>query len=155
MSRRAQVWGILLAWIGTLTALAVLWVRSPWTGPGPMFLSWSWQAGALFAVTWIWLGRLAIQEIPRGVSLLVAIVLAWAVCGWLVGSGTAAEMALDADILREPVRRHIAVGLEWLPGLFGLALSVAGISVALEARYRVRQRGESGPAEGGPRKVRP
>lgn len=115
-----------------------------------MFLSWSGPAGALFAVTWIWLGRLAIREIPRGVSLFVAIVIAWAVCAWLVGSGTAAEMALDADILRQPVRRRVAVVLEWLPGLFGLALSVAGISAALEARYRVRERDGSDSGDGKP-----
>jgi hypothetical protein len=147
--REVQAWTFVLAWIGALIGLAVLWVGSPWTGPGPMFLSWSAPASLLFIVTWIWLGRLAIPEVPRGVSMLVTIVIVWTACVWLLGTGVAAEMALDADILRQPIRRQVALALEWLPGLFGLALSVAGLSAALEARYRVREWGESDPREAG------
>ncbi len=148
MSPRGQASGLLLAWIGALIGLSVLWVRSPWTGPGPMFLSWSGPAAALFASTWIWLGRLAIEQVPRGRFVLMTVLILWAVCGWLAVSGVAAEMVLDADILRQSFRRRVGIGLQWLPGIFGLALSVAGLAAALEARYRVRQRSTSVPPGG-------
>jgi hypothetical protein len=46
-------------------------------------------------------------------------------------------MALDGLILREPGRRGMGIALRWLPVLFGVLVSVAGLSAVLEARYRL------------------
>lgn len=140
MSARTQVGVVLAGWVSALLILAALWVRSPWTGPGPMFLGWSAPAALLFGGTWTWLGRIGVTQVPRGRALLTTVALMWAAAAWLAASGIGTEMVLDADILRRPFERRVGVALEWLPGVFGLALSVAGLSAGLEARYRVSRR---------------
>ena len=137
MSRRHQAFVMVLAWAGVLIMLAIAWVQSPFTGPGPMFVVWSVPAAGLTIGTLVWLDRLEVRHVPRGPRVRVGIVALWLVAAWLVVSGIGSEMALDGRIMRAPTFRSMGIVLEWLPGTFGLLLSVAGLATALEARYRV------------------
>ena len=47
------------------------------------------------------------------------------------------EWLLDGLILRRPLQRAGGVALWWAPGVWGLALSIAGLAAALEARYQI------------------
>lgn len=129
------------AWTGALILLAAVWIRSPFTGPGPMFLAWSAVAFPLTLWSWSRFRRWGVRQAPRSGGAVVAVAVAWAVVATAALSGRPAIWALDGLILRQPGLRAAGVGLQWLPGVFGLALSVAGLALALEARYRLR-RGE-------------
>jgi hypothetical protein len=124
-------------WAVALALLAGAWIQSPFTGPGPMFGLWSAVAAPLA----LWsLGRpraWGLGPLPGGVPLLVVAVLAWATAGWASASPLPAEWAIDGLILRDAGTRRAGLALAWLPGVFGLALSVAGLAASLEARYRL------------------
>lgn len=131
------------AWASALVVLAGLWIRSPFTGPGPMFLAWTVVAAPLAAWSWNRFRLWNVRQVPRSVLFLTGLAVAWAAVAALAASELAAEMALDGLVMRNAPQRLIGRGLQWLPGLFGLALSVAGLAAALEARYRIRH-GEAG-----------
>lgn len=137
MSPGARTTALASLWGGMLVLLAVAWIVSPAAGAGPSFLAWSVPAVAALWWTWRSLDRLGVHQVPRGPRLLVAVVALWVVSAWLANGDLGVEMALDGVILRRPALRFVGLALEWLPGLFALALSVAGLAAALEARYRV------------------
>ena len=138
-ARVATAVGFLAAWIAALALLAVLWIRTPLSGPGPMFAIWSAPALVLAAVTARWLRRLALPQIRVTPARLLVLALLWgiAAAAGLLLTTTAAELALDGFILRRPLLRAAGLALGWLPGVFGLALCVIGLAAALEARYRI------------------
>jgi hypothetical protein len=78
--------------------------------------------------------------LPGGLALLLATGLAWLAAAWAATSPLPAEWAIDGLILRDDGRRLAGVALAWLPGIFGLTLSVAGLAAALEARHRLAHR---------------
>ncbi len=125
------------AWAATLALLAVEWTRTPLSGPGPAFLIWSLPALPLALLTWRWLRRLALGRLEVGTGALVLILLGWAAIGAATAAGLGAEWVLDGIVLRNPLQRAVGLALRWLPGVWGAALSVAGLAVALEARHRL------------------
>lgn len=131
------------AWGMALALLAYLWVMSPHGSPGAMFLTWSVPAVILFLVTWEWLRRVGIRQVPTGAGVVVAVLLLWTGLAALAWSGQGPEWALDGLILRKPLLRWGGRALAWLPGIFGLAVAVAGLAAALEGRYRITH-GEAG-----------
>jgi hypothetical protein len=120
-----------------LVLLAAAWIVSPVAGVGPSFLAWSVPAAATLWWSWRSLDRLGVRQVPRGPGILAAVVTLWLLAAWLAAADLGAEMALDGLILRRPTERFLGSLLEWVPGLYGLALSVAGLAAGLEARYRV------------------
>lgn len=124
-------------WGGLLLLLAALWVRSPFLGSGAMFLAWSLPAAALVVGTRLWLDRREVRQVPRGPVILTALVLVWGATAFVVLASTGPELALDGLILRNGPRYALGTALKWLPVAFGVALSVAGLAAALEARYRI------------------
>lgn len=135
------------AWAAALALLALRWVRTPLSGPGPMFAVWSVPALALAVVTWNWLRRLQIRQLPVGRGTLVLIVVLWAGAGAIALTGAGAEWVMDGLILRRPVQRITGTVVQWLPGLFGLAVSLAGLTSALEARYRIAHADDEKPLQ--------
>lgn len=131
------------AWTGALVVLAAVWIRSPFTGPGPMFLAWSAAALPLLVWSWSRFRRWGVKQAPRSRAALLAVAVAWVGVALAARSGQPAVWALDGMILRQGGLRALGLGLQWLPGVFGLLLSVAGLALALEARYRLA-RGEAG-----------
>jgi hypothetical protein len=131
--------GLAAGWAATLTLLAGLWIGTPLSGPGPMFVLWSLPALALAAFTAWWLRRLALAQLRVTRGRLAALALLWLVAAVaaLLLTDAAAELALDGFILRRPLLRAAGLGVGWVPGLFGLALCVVGLVAALEARYRI------------------
>lgn len=132
-------------WTGALIVLAALWIRSPFTGPGPMFLAWSALAFPLSVWSWARFRRWNVRQTPRGAGALVGLGTVWILVAATSLSLRPALWALDGLILRQPALRAVGMGLQWLPGVFGLTLSVAGLAFALEARYRLA-RGQAGSA---------
>ena len=65
------------------------------------------------------------------------IIVAWATVGAIAVAAPGDEWLLDGLILRRPLQRAGGVALWWAPGVWGLALSLAGLAAALEARYRI------------------
>ncbi len=128
---------VAIAWAGALALLAALWVRSPISGPGRMFVAWSVPALALTLFTSWWLGQLTLVRLRPSRALMGAVIGLWASATVITLAGAGAEWALDGFILRRPLQRAVGIGIVWLPGLFGLTLSVAGLAAALEARYRI------------------
>jgi len=135
--RRRTATTLAATWTLLLVALAGLWVRSPFLGPGPAFAAWSGPAASVALISWIWLRRQAIPQIPLSGALLGVVVLAWAGTLGLATSDLGARLALDGLIMRRDGIRMLGRALLWLPLLFGLGLSVAGLSACLEARYRL------------------
>ena len=133
------------AWAGALTILAFEWTRSPLTGSGHALLIWSIAALPLAAFTWIWLRRLPRLRIPLGFGTLALIVVMWTAAGIIAITTPGAEWLLDGLVLRRPLQRAGGVALWWAPGVWGLALSLAGLGAALEARYQItHESGNSG-----------
>jgi hypothetical protein len=126
-------------WAAALTLLAVLWIRTPLSGPGSMFVLWSAPTLALTAFSAWWLRRLALPQVRVTRSRLAALGALWAAAAAaaLLLNDRAAELALDGFILRRPLLRTAGLSVAWVPGLFGLALCVVGLAAALEARYRI------------------
>ncbi|NNL67022.1 MAG: hypothetical protein HKP30_12315, partial [Myxococcales bacterium] len=111
-------------WAVALALLAGAWIQSPFTGPGPMFGLWS--AVAIPLALWS-LGRpraWGLGALPGGVPLLLAVAIAWLAAAWAATSPLPAEWAIDGLILRNDGMRRAGIALAWLPGVFGLALSV-------------------------------
>lgn len=131
---------LVVLWTVLLLLLAYLWVQSPFTGPGPMFQVWSLVAVPLVVWSWSRARRWEVRQVPRSTTFLLALGLVWIGFGMLSGAAFPGVMALDGLLLREPMIRWTGRTLQWLPGLFGLALSVAGLVGALEIRYRVVHR---------------
>ena len=129
--------GLAAAWAGALTLLAFEWTRSPLTGSGRALLIWSIAALPLATFTWIWLRRLPTLRIPLGFGTLALILVAWTAAGTIAITTPGAEWLLDGLILRRPLQRAGGVALWWAPGAWGLALSLAGLAAALEARYQI------------------
>lgn len=124
--------------------LAGLWVRSPFTGPGTMFMAWSVAAAPLLAWSWSRFRRWRVRQLPTSAASLAAVALVWAVMVALAGSGVGAEMALDGLVMRNALQRVTGNLLHQAPGIFGLVLSVAGLAASLEARYRLAHREDGG-----------
>ena len=131
--------GLVAGWASALALLAALWVRTPLSGPGTMFVAWSGPTLLLTALSAAWLRRLAIPQIRVTRGRIAALGVGWALAAVAALSfgDAAAEWALDGFILRRPFLRTAGFTVGWLPGLFGLGLSVAGLAAALEARYRI------------------
>ena len=127
------------AWAAALALLAALWIRTPLSGPGTMFVAWSAPTLALTLLSGRWLRRLALPQVAVTRGRIVALALGWLVAGAaaLLLTDAAAELALDGFILRRPLARASGLAVGWLPGVFGLALCVLGLAAALEARYRI------------------
>ena len=125
------------AWAGALTLLALEWTRSPLTGSGRALLIFSIAALPLAAFTWIWLRRFPALRIPLGFGTLALIIVAWTAAGMIAVTAPGDEWLLDGLILRRPLLRAGGVALWWAPGVWGLALSIAGMAAALEARYQI------------------
>ncbi len=102
-----------------------------------MFVAWSVPALALTLFTSWWLGQLTLVRLRPSRALMGAVIGLWASATVITLAGAGAEWALDGFILRRPLQRAVGIGIVWLPGLFGLTLSVAGLAAALEARYRI------------------
>jgi hypothetical protein len=124
-------------WAAALTLLALEWTRTPLSGPGPAFLIWSLPALPLAALSWRWLRAFDVRQVRIPPAAVAAIVLGWIAVAALTASGVGSEWALDGLILRNAVQQWAGVGVWWLPGMWGAALSVAGLAAALEARYRL------------------
>lgn len=135
----AAAWGALLA------LLAALWIRTPFSGPGPMFVAWSVPALVLTLLSARWLRGLGVRQVRVTGPRVAAVLALWAVAALaaLLLADLAAELVLDGFVLRRPLRRAGGLALAWLPGAFGLLLSTTGLVAALEARYRIAQ-GEVG-----------
>lgn len=135
------------AWGAALALLAWLWIRSPLAGSATMIAVWSAPALPLLLVTWWWLRKLEVRQVPTGGAVVVGILLAWAAAGLLAWSGLGAEWALDGLILRRPGLRWGGRVVTWLPAACCLLIAVAGLAASLEARYRIAH-GEVGGGAG-------
>ena len=126
-------------WAAALTLLAALWIGTPFSGPGRMFLIWSIPTLALTAFTIRWLRGLALPQVRVTRAKLVLIAALWAIAATaaLLLAEAGAELALDGFVLRRPLLHAVGLSFAWIPGLFGLALCVTGLASALEARYRI------------------
>lgn len=126
-----------IAWTLLLALLAALWVWSPFLGEGTSFIVWSPLAMALAAWTVRWLRARRIEQIPSSRLLWIAVGVGWVLA--LLGASTdlGRRLALDGLIMREPGVQLAGRVLRWAPLAFGCAVAVAGLSAALEARYRI------------------
>jgi hypothetical protein len=150
LTATARVNALALGWTGALALLAFEWTRTPLAGPGPAFLIWSLPALPLALLSWIWLRRLDLQQLPLRAPLAVLVVVAWSAVASIVAAGLGAEWELDGIVLRSDALRFAGIGLRWLPGVWGALLSVAGLAASLEARYRLAH---PTPAAGAPQPV--
>ncbi len=126
------LWTLLLLW------LAYLWIRSPFLGGRLLFGNWSLGAVPLGIASWILLRR-ALPGLRIPPLLLVLVGLAWIGAGWVAWSGIGPEWMLDGFILRDPLRGWGGYVLRWLPTVLALMVSIGGLALALEARYRLRE----------------
>lgn len=124
-------------WVVLLLVLAALWVQSPFSGPGRMFLFWSAAAVPLTVWSWSRFRAWGVRQVPGSPGFLLGLAVAWALLAAVSVSTIPGIMAMDGLILRNGLLRWTGKGLEWLPGLFGLGLSVGGLAASLEARYRL------------------
>lgn len=124
-------------WTICLVVLAALWIQTPFSGPGRMFLLWTVATVPLVSWSWSRFRRWGIRQVPRSALFLAGLAVVWAGVAWLADATFPGIWAMDGLIMREPLLRAAGKTLQWLPGLFGLALSVGGLSAALEARYRL------------------
>lgn len=138
MSRSvAEATAVAATWTVMLVALALVWIRSPFLGPGTAFAIWSAPAAIAAAATWWWLRTQSIPQIPRSASLVALIALAWLIVLTLAQNDLGARLALDGLIMRRNDLRLAGRLLHWLPMAFGGVLSIAGLAAGLEARYRL------------------
>jgi len=126
-----------LAWAVGLVLLATLWIRSPFTGPGPMFVLWSAVGAPLAAGSWSRFRAWGIRQLPRSSLFLVALAVFWAGAAWVAVSPLPGIWSMDGVILRNPGLRTIGTTLQWIPGIFGMLVSIGGLAAALESRYRL------------------
>ena len=133
-------------WTAALALLAWEWTRSPLSGPGRAFLIWSLPALPLALLSWVWLRRLELRQLPLRVPLAALVVVGWLAVALITATGLGAEWELDGIIRRNAPRRVAGQVLRWLPGVWGALLSLAGLAAALEARYRLTHAGEPAPA---------
>jgi len=137
MTQTTRVTALAVGWTAALALLAYEWTRTPLAGSGPAFLIWSLPALPLAALSWTWLRRLELRELPLRAPLAAALAAAWLTVSAVAASGLGAEWVLDGLILRNALQQGAGIVLRWLPGVGGAALSVAGLAAALEARYRL------------------
>ncbi len=130
-----------VAWAAALALLALEWTRTPLSGPGRALLIWSLPAAPLGAFTWAWLRSRPVGRIPLGFGVVASIVVLWTAVAAAVVMDPGAEWVLDGLILRCPLERFGGLALWWAPGIWGLALSVAGLAATLEARYQLSRGG--------------
>jgi hypothetical protein len=140
VTETSRVTALAVGWTSALALLAYEWTRTPLSGPGAAFLIWSLPAVPLAALSWAWLRRIDLRQIPLRAPLAALVVAAWAAVALVTATGLGAEWELDGIVLRNTLRRAAGVGLRWLPGVWGALLSVAGLAAALEARYRLTRR---------------
>lgn len=126
-----------LAWTILLTSLAALWVWSPFLGEGTSFIAWSPPAMALTVWTVRWLRTRRIEQVPSSPGLWAAIAIGWVLALLAASTDLGRRLALDGLIMREPGVRRMGQIVRWAPLAFGCAVAVAGLAVALEARYRI------------------
>lgn len=126
-----------LAWTLLLASLAALWVWSPFLGEGTSFIVWSPPAMALTAWTVRWLRARRIEQVPSSFGLWAAIAIGWILALLAASTDLGRRLQLDGLIMREPGVRLTGRVLRWAPLAFGCAVAVAGLAVALEARYRI------------------
>lgn len=125
------------AWAAGLILLAIAWTRSPFTGPGPMFVAWSVVGIPLTVWSWTRFRAWGIRQLPRSPLFLLLLSGTWAVAAWFAVSPLPAIWVMDGIIMREPAVRVLGTALQWIPGLFGIVLSTGGLAAALESRYRL------------------
>lgn len=126
-----------LAWTLLLASLAALWVWSPFLGEGASFIAWSPPAMALTAWTVRWLRARRIEQVPSSLGVWSAIGIGWILALLAASTDLGRRLALDGLIMREPGVRLTGQIVRWAPLAFGCAVAVAGLAVALEARYRI------------------
>lgn len=126
-----------VAWTVLLASLAALWVWSPFFGEGNSFVVWSPPAMALTVWTVRWLRARRIEQVPSSPGLWTAIAIGWVLALLAASTDLGRRLALDGLIMREPGVRLAGRVLRWTPLAFGCAVAVAGLAVALEARYRI------------------
>lgn len=126
-----------LAWTLLLASLAALWVWSPFLGEGTSFIAWSPPAMALTAWTVRWLRVRRIEQVPSSPGLWLAISIGWILALLAASTDLGRRLMLDGLIMREAGVRLTGQIVRWAPLAFGCAVAVAGLSVALEARYRL------------------
>lgn len=136
---RLAAW-LAVGWAALLTGLAALWVRSPFLGSGTAFVVWSLPAAVAAAITWRWLRARDIAEVPLTPGVLGAVFALWSAALALAVSDVGAVLALDGLLLRRPWLERLGAAARWAPLVFGLGLSLAALSAALEARYRLARR---------------
>lgn len=146
-SRIGAAYALILAWAAALALIAIEWTRTPLSGPGRALLVWSVPAAPLAVFTWAWLRRVPVRRIPVGTAAIVALSIGWLVIAGIAAEDPGAEWLLDGLILRRPLERAAGVALRWAPGVWGTAISMAGLAAALEARWQL--------AHGGPKKKTP
>jgi hypothetical protein len=137
VSETTRVTALALGWTAALGVLAYEWTRTPLSGPGLAFVIWSLPAIPLAALSWVWLRRLELRQLPMRAPLAALVLAAWAAVALVTATGLGAEWELDGIVLRNAPQRVAGVGLRWLPGAWGALLSIAGLAAALEARYRL------------------
>lgn len=138
MSRSAaQATAVTGTWVLMLIALSLVWIRSPFLGPGAAFALWSIPAAVVVAATYGWLRRQDIPEIPRSPWLIALIGVAWVMTLVIAYDETGARLTLDGIIMRRGDLHLAGRLLYWLPLGFGGIVSIAGLAVGLEARYRL------------------
>lgn len=138
MSRSAaQATAVAATWTLMLVALSLVWIRSPFLGPGTAFGVWSAPAAMATTATWWWLRKQSIPQIPRSPLLAALIALAWLITLAIALNDVGALLALDGLIMRRSDLRLAGTVLHWLPMAFGGVLSIAGLAAGLEARYRL------------------
>ena len=126
-----------LGWTLLLASLATLWVWSPFLGEGTSFIAWSPPAMALTLWTVRWLRARRIEEVPSSRLVWITVGAGWMLALLAASTDLGRRLALDGLIMREPGIQLAGRVLRWAPLAFGCAIAVAGLSAALEARYRI------------------
>lgn len=139
-----------VAWAAALALLALQWTRTPLSGPGRALLIWSIPAAPLAVFTWAWLRGRAVGRIPLGLGVVAWVAVIWAGVAVTAVLDPGAEWVLDGLILRRPLERFGGLALAWAPGVWGLAVSVAGLAAALEARYQLARAAAPSPEKKSP-----
>jgi len=138
MSRSAaQATTVVATWTLMLVALSLVWIRSPFLGPGTAFGLWSVPAAMATTATWWWLRKQSIPQIPQSPLLAALIALAWLITLAIALNDVGARLALDGLIMRRNDLRLAGKVLHWLPVAFGGVISIVGLAAGLEARYRL------------------
>src|SRR5680860_1151150 len=116
MSRSAaQATAVAATWTLMLVALSLVWIWSPFLGPGTAFGLWSAPAAMATTATWWWLRKQSIPQIPRCPLLAALIALAWLITLAIALNDLGARLALDELIMRRNDLRLAGTVLHWLP----------------------------------------